>query len=122
RGAFAWTLAGWAREAGPRGLVHVTREEPSLEELAGMARGFAPDLDVVVLPAWDSPPYGRARPSRMVTGLRIAGLARLAQRSGRPVLVLTSAGAILQRVPARSRFASCSPGGGSLWAGQPSLR
>ncbi len=104
QGALALLLAEWAGRL-PAGLLHITRRERAIGELARMARGFAPDLEIVELPAWDSLPYDRARPSRAVTGARVAGLARLAEAPARPCLVLTSAAGLLQRTPPRARLA-----------------
>ncbi|HJS84567.1 MAG TPA: hypothetical protein VJ779_03835, partial [Acetobacteraceae bacterium] len=67
QGALALLLTEWAARL-PEGLLHVTRRERAVGELARMARGFAPDLEVIALPAWDSLPYDRACPSRAVTG------------------------------------------------------
>ncbi len=104
QGALALLLSEWATFI-PAGLLHITRRERAIGEIARMARGFAPDLEVIELPAWDSLPYDRARPSRAITGARVAGLARLAEAPARPRLVLTSAAGLLQRVPPRARLA-----------------
>ncbi len=63
-----------------------------------------PALEVIVLPAWDSPPYDRALPSGEVTASRVAGLFRSAEAPRKTRLVLTSAEAIAQRVPPPARL------------------
>jgi transcription-repair coupling factor (superfamily II helicase) len=103
RGAWPLWLATRAQNL-PASLLHVTRREGGVAEIAALARCFAPTLEVVELPAWDSLPYDRARPSRAVTGARIAGLARLAEAPERPRLVVTSAAGLLQRVPPSARL------------------
>jgi transcription-repair coupling factor (superfamily II helicase) len=63
---------------------------------------FAPDVEVLRLPAWDCLPYDRVSPSAGVAAERMAALTRLA-RGGedRPLMVVATVAAAVQRVPAR---------------------
>ncbi|MEM6761416.1 MAG: CarD family transcriptional regulator, partial [Pseudomonadota bacterium] len=61
---------------------------------------FAPEVPVIRLPAWDCMPYDRASPSAVVQARRTAALATLAGGLSGPAVVMTTANAILQRVPA----------------------
>ncbi len=79
-------------------VVHLASSERRAEEIGRALAGFAPDLEVLVLPPWDCLPYDRASPSRDVMGRRMAILGRLAQPAGRRVLV-TSPEAIVQKLP-----------------------
>jgi len=79
-------------------LVHLASSERRAEEIGRALAGFAPCLEVLVLPPWDCLPYDRASPSRDVMGRRMAILGRLAQPAGRRVLV-TSPEAIVQKLP-----------------------
>ena len=65
---------------------------------------FAPEMEVVQFPAWDCLPYDRVGPSGTVSAQRMAALTRLARgHDGKsPLLVVTTAAALLQRLPARS--------------------
>ncbi len=96
-------LALWLdEEAARRGglLVHVARSDVRLARLLGPAQAFAGDaVEVLPLPGWDVLPYDPMRPSAAVVGQRLATLLTLAQPRLRPRLVLTSADAVLQRVP-----------------------
>ena len=60
---------------------------------------FAPWLEVLKLPAWDCLPYDRVSPSNQVIAERMEVLGRLANRSSGddPLLVLTTANAVLQK-------------------------
>jgi transcription-repair coupling factor (superfamily II helicase) len=60
---------------------------------------FAPEVTVIRLPAWDCMPYDRASPSGVVQARRTAALAALADGLDGPTVVMTTANAILQRVP-----------------------
>jgi transcription-repair coupling factor (superfamily II helicase) len=112
----ALAAAEWAAEAGSAGCLYVARSEPRAERLANAVRGFAPDLQVIVLPAWDCLPYDRFSPSPSIMARRIAALgeiARLPPPAGR--LLLTTVEALLQRVPS----ASLSNAGFRVEAGTP---
>ncbi len=96
-------LALWlAEEAARRGgsLVHVARSDARLARLLAPAQAFAGDaIEILPLPAWDVLPYDPVRPSAAVVGQRLDTILALAQQATRPRLVLTSADAVLQRVP-----------------------
>src|SRR5512134_69142 len=88
-GALALGVAEWAQAAGPAGCLYVARSEPRAERLASAVRGFAPDLQVILLPAWDCLPYDRFSPSPSIMARRLAALADIARApppAGRLVL------------------------------------
>ncbi|MGA0606880.1 DEAD/DEAH box helicase [Phenylobacterium sp. VNQ135] len=88
-----------AREAGADGLIYVASSDRRAEEIGRALRHFAPDIEVLVLPAWDCLPYDRASPSRDVMGRRMAVLARLRDEPDGPRVLVTPAEALLQRAP-----------------------
>ena len=68
---------------------------------------FAPEMEILRLPAWDCLPYDRIGPSAGVSAERMATLTRLA-RGGfgkKPVLLVTQSPALLQRAAAAGRGA-----------------
>lgn len=73
-----------------------------IEELAF----FAPDLDIIKFPAWDCLPYDRVSPTAGLIAQRMNGLTRLqalnTTQHKTPVLIVTTAGAMSQKVPPRS--------------------
>jgi transcription-repair coupling factor (superfamily II helicase) len=97
-------LVDVARDAGPAGLIHVATNERRAAQLGRLAKQLAPDLRVLVLPPWDCLPYDRASPSRGVMGRRMAALRALATRDEvAPLLLVTTADAVVQRVPGAGR-------------------
>ncbi len=93
-------LARHAARADVGHLLHVARDGPRASLLAELAGFFAPDLEVLTIPAWDCLPYDRVSPNTDVMARRLDALARLLGRgAGRPRLVITSVNALLQRVP-----------------------
>ncbi|MCG6858108.1 MAG: transcription-repair coupling factor [Salaquimonas sp.] len=83
-----------------RGLVHVAADGQQLAGLFTALSFFAPWLDVMELPAWDCLPYDRASPSAEIIARRIHAFGRLADkehRGSKPLLVLTTANALIQK-------------------------
>ena len=89
-------------------LAVVCRDGPRMQQLARALEFFAPDLPVMQFPAWDCQPYDRVSPHGAVLAQRLTTLARLARLAGsdKPLLVLTTVNAIVQRVPARETVAA----------------
>jgi transcription-repair coupling factor (superfamily II helicase) len=84
-----------------REILHVARDAPRMAQLEQLVRFFAPNIEIVRIPAWDCLPYDRTSPNPELMAERLAGLSALAgTRPSRPRLVLTTANAIVQRVPA----------------------
>ncbi len=95
-------LALWMVEqaAAHGALLHVARSETRLERLRAAAELFGgAAVEVLTLPPWDVLPYDRAAPSAAVVGRRVRALATLARPAERPRLLLTTAEAVMQRVP-----------------------
>src|SRR5260221_7214966 len=89
-------------------LAVVCRDGPRMQQLARALEFFAPDLPVLQFPAWDCQPYDRVSPHGGILAQRLTTLARLARLQGseKPLIVLTTVNAIVQRVPAREIIAA----------------
>jgi transcription-repair coupling factor (superfamily II helicase) len=108
-------LSGGA--GGPAVLVHVARDGQRQQALQNALQFIAPEIEVLVFPAWDCQPYDRVSPHAGITAQRMTTLARLARsRSSeeRPRILSTTISAAVQRVPPRDRIAaetfSAAPG------------
>lgn len=97
----ALVLAERARAAFRDSALHVARDELRLSALAEAVAFFAPDVEVITVPAWDCLPYDRVSPNSEVVARRIDALTRLTTppAQGHCRLVITTVSAILQRVP-----------------------
>ncbi|MBO6520518.1 MAG: transcription-repair coupling factor [Rhodospirillales bacterium] len=84
-----------------RDVLFVLRDDAGLARRAAVAAFFAPDADIIELPAWDCLPYDRVSPRRALVGRRLAALGRLSDGSTGGRLILTTVSALLQRVPPR---------------------
>ncbi|HWX64248.1 transcription-repair coupling factor [Bradyrhizobium sp.] len=89
-------------------LAVICRDGPRMQQLARSLSFFAPDLPVLEFPAWDCQPYDRVSPHGGILAQRMTTLARLARLAGsdKPMIVLTTVNAAVQRVPAREVVAA----------------
>ena len=89
-------------------LAVICRDGPRMSQLARSLEFFAPDLEVMQFPAWDCQPYDRVSPHGGVVAQRVTTLARLSRLAGsdKPLIVLTTVNAVVQRVPARQTMAA----------------
>ena len=89
-------------------LAVICRDGPRMQQLARALEFFAPDLGVMQFPAWDCQPYDRVSPHGGILAQRLTTLARLSRLTGseKPLIVLTTVNAIVQRVPAREQVAA----------------
>src|SRR5260370_32221995 len=84
-------------------LAVVCRDGPRMQQLARALDFFAPHLPALQFPSWDCQPYDRVSPHGGILAQRLTTLARLSRLAGsdKPLIVLTTVNAIVQRVPAR---------------------
>ena len=90
--------------AAPR-ITFIARDGQRLQEVARVARFFAPDVEILEFPAWDCLPYDRVSPHPVVVARRMATLAALQRKTDKRQIVLTTVNAALQRVPTRDFIA-----------------
>ena len=90
--------------AGAPSVLFVARDGQRLQAVQESLAFFAPDVTTLEFPAWDCMPYDRVSPNPAVQARRMAALARLVstQACDVPRVVLTTANAVVQRLPARS--------------------
>lgn len=108
-GAEGLVLADLARAIAARSgppaisLAVVCRDGQRMAQLARALSFFGPDIEVMEFPAWDVQPYDRVSPNAAIVAQRMTTLSRLARVKGRdkPSILVTTANAITQRVPAR---------------------
>ena len=95
-GFLPWLMADLARAATGR-AVYIAPDEQAMRALADAAPLFAPELSVIVFPAWDCLPYDRSSPSLKSSSERLAALAALQAKPKGPELVVTTIAAATQR-------------------------
>ncbi|HEY5071886.1 MAG TPA: transcription-repair coupling factor [Caulobacteraceae bacterium] len=98
----AMAMADVARARGSS-TMFVARDGARGSAFADALAFFAPEIEILTFPAWDCLPYDRVGPSAGVAARRMEALARLARglEPKKPLVLITTAAALLQRVPAR---------------------
>ena len=101
QGMDALALAEIARST-PNSVMHIALDEGRLDAMSQMLAFFAPDVDVISIPAWDCLPYDRISPSPETSSMRLVGLSALVakQTDISSLVIITTLNASLQRVPA----------------------
>ena len=94
--------------------LYVAQDDRRMAQMEQALKFFAPSLDTLSFPAWDCVPYDRVSPNVEISARRMTALSRLAYLTfDKPVVLLTSVNAILQRVPSRASVKAQS------WAARP---
>lgn len=84
-------------------VLFVARDDARAASFTAACRFFQPDIPVLNLPAWDALPYDRVSPSRVLAAKRAGALySLLAVKTTKPLIVVTTVSAMMQRVPPRS--------------------
>ena len=96
-----YDAAAIAEAARKRGGVtlFVARDETRAAQFEAAAKFFAPDIETLRLPAWDTLPYDRISPAQAIAAQRCAALTALARRGAgarSPLLVIATASAVAQ--------------------------
>ncbi len=89
-------------------VLYIVRDENRLQFMQNILSLIMPNLTVLSFPAWDTVPYDRVAMSPDIEGIRIDTLSHLAQGGLTKGIVLTTASAIMQRVPERTFFKESS--------------
>ena len=99
-GFLPWLAADLARAAHARDAraVIIAADEAAMRALADTVPLFAPDVELITLPAWDCLPYDRASPALRVMAERLAALNALQEKRRGPQLLVTTANAATQRL------------------------
>ena len=90
--------------------VFVARDGSRAQAFGEAMTFFASETEVIDFPAWDCLPYDRVGPSASCSAERMAVLTRLARGvdGKRSTLLLTTAAALMQRVPPREAVAGAA--------------
>ena len=101
----AATIGGLVGAGAAQTWLHVCRDDGRMARFAAALGFFHPKLNQLTFPAWDCLPYDRVSPNGEITSRRIDTLTRLAAgEEKRPLVVLTTVNALVQRLPPRRLF------------------
>lgn len=99
-------LEQWEK-SGRDGLVFLCDDENRAERLGGVIHALDPSVDVLVFPRLNNLPFDGLEPSREIAGRRSSVLRRLA-RAKKPVFLVSTAEAIMERLPLPASWSKTS--------------
>jgi transcription-repair coupling factor (superfamily II helicase) len=101
-GFLPWLAADLSRAAFGRSnhgrAVVIGADEAAMRAIADTVPAFAPEVEVLTLPAWDCLPYDRASPVLRVMAERLSTLNALQRPLDKPQLLVVTANGATQRV------------------------
>jgi transcription-repair coupling factor (superfamily II helicase) len=97
-GMLALHLVEQWRTSGRAGIVFLAESENRAERLGSVLHALDPSLEVLVFPRLNTLPFDGLEPSREIAGRRSSVLRRLA-RTKKPVFLVSTAEAIMERLP-----------------------
>lgn len=89
-------------------VMYVARDDSHASQMAQLLSFMAPNARVEILPAWDCLPYDRVSPNAEVVADRLKTLCLLASAPVTLDILIVTANAAVQRMPAKSRLAHAS--------------
>ena len=89
-------------------ILYIAPDDRHAASLLELLAFVAPDVERLAFPAWDCLPYDRISPNAAIIGRRIDCLCSLLERPEAPRVVVSTAAAVLQRVPPRAFFAGAT--------------
>jgi transcription-repair coupling factor (superfamily II helicase) len=106
-GMLALHLLELWRKSGRDGIAFLCEDENRAERLGGVIHALEPSLDVLVFPRLNTLPFDGLEPSLEIAGRRSSVLRRLA-KAKRPVFLVSTAEAIMERLPLPTSWSRCS--------------
>ncbi|MGL4489368.1 MAG: transcription-repair coupling factor, partial [Rhizobiaceae bacterium] len=104
-----FVLSRISEELAPKGpLIYVVRDGQRMADVEQILQFIDPSIAVLTFPGWDCLPYDRVSPSSDTAARRLSALTRLIafQQAPHRAVILTSANALLQRLPPRDVLAT----------------
>jgi transcription-repair coupling factor (superfamily II helicase) len=97
-GVMALHLLSQWKQSDRGGLVFLAESENRAERLGSVIHAFDPTCEVLVFPRLDTLPFDQLEPSHELAGRRASVLRRLA-KSKKPVFLVSTAEAVMERLP-----------------------
>ncbi|WP_279098545.1 transcription-repair coupling factor [Bartonella apis] len=93
-----------AEIGGKRPILYIARDGQKLDDLTHALSFIEPQMPVIQLPSWDCLPYDRVSPNTAISAKRMSALANISAlfRNPHPAIILTTANAIMQKLPPHS--------------------
>ena len=79
-------------------ILHISRDDLRMENIAELLKYFAPDIEVITFPAWDCLPYDRVSPNPDILARRMTSLVKILNPAKKQIIVSTI-NAVTQKIP-----------------------
>ncbi len=100
--------AFWLSQALPdlaQNILYIVSNGFEIEQVATQLAFFAPDIEILKFPAWDTMPYDRVSPNAEIIATRIDTLDKiLHSQQKKQKIIIASIGAVLQKLPPKQIF------------------
>jgi len=109
KGYEAFLVADFAQKSSAD-IIYIAPDGIELNQIASLLEYICPNTKILRFPAWDTVPYDRVSPNSSVVATRIDCLSELALQPSpkQPRIIITSVGAILQKLPPAKIFLNSS--------------
>jgi transcription-repair coupling factor (superfamily II helicase) len=97
-GMMAMHLLAQRKQSGRSGIVFLAESENRAERLGSVIHALDPNCEVLVFPRLNTLPFDQLEPSHELAGRRASVLRRLA-KSKKPVFLVSTAEAVMERLP-----------------------
>lgn len=103
-------LVGRFALSSPHDIVYIVSDGGELARAAAVMQYMYPAVEVLRFPAWDTVPYDRVSPGSAIMSERVETLSKLALNPDpkKPRVIVTSVGAVLQKLPPAKIFLNSS--------------
>jgi len=82
------------------GILYIARDDKRMEHVSSALSYFAPDINIIKIPAWDCLPYDRVSPTIHTANQRTEALCELTTlKSKKNSIVITTVNSVIQRIP-----------------------
>ena len=98
QGFDGFVLSKYLKKFPDKTFVYIVQNETSMVQLQDFLEFLEPSHQILTFPAWDCLPYDRVSPRSEIMSQRMKVLSEL-MAGGCPVCLITTARAVLQRVP-----------------------
>jgi len=85
-------------------ILFVCLNDASLKNIQKQLEFFAPNHQIITIPAWDCLPYDRTSPKPTIIAQRVAGFTELAQGNNNNQIILTTINSLLQKTAGISTY------------------
>ncbi len=97
-GADAYALADYFKKS-KRNILYVVPDDFMLDQVAAAIQFFAPEIKLIILPAWDCLPYDRVSPSQDVMAERLKALSQILSAREKIFVLCSIAAATQKTIP-----------------------